>query len=284
MRIANSGGRALVQHQDSWYDVEQASEGQFPAQPRALLARLDELARWKETASLNGQGVVDVDDSQLDAPVPDPVQIFAIGLNYRAHAEETGSEIPTYPVVFTKWQSSLASSTDEVVLPADTVDWEAELVVVIGKEAHQIEPDDALSYVAGYMNGQDFSERRLQNVGAKPQFSLAKSYPGFSPTGPYLVTLDELEEPNDLAIRTTLVKEDGETEVVQDSRTSDLIFNVPVLVSELSKVVKLLPGDLIFTGTPSGVGLGRTPKMFLQPGWRVQTEIEGLGTMDNPVR
>ncbi|GGK79721.1 fumarylacetoacetate hydrolase family protein [Ornithinimicrobium pekingense] len=282
MRIANSGGRALVQHGDSWYDVEQASRGQFPAEPRALVGRLEELAEWIGSASLNGQGAVTPE--QLDAPVPDPVQIFAIGLNYRAHAEETGSEIPTYPVVFTKWQTSLAGPTGEVVLPADTVDWEAELVVVIGKEAHQVEADDALSYVAGYMNGQDFSERRLQNVGAKPQFSLAKSYPGFSPTGPWLVTLDELEDPNDLAIRTTLVKGDGETEVAQDSRTSDLIFNVPVLVSELSKVVKLLPGDLIFTGTPSGVGLGRTPKMFLQPGWRVQTEIEGLGAMDNAIR
>lgn len=282
MRIANYNGRAVLQHGDSWYDVEAVTEGQYSADPRTLVGQLDQLAEWKETADLNGAHAVDVE--RFGPPVPDPVQIFAIGLNYRAHAEETGSEIPDYPVVFTKFQTSIAGSADEVKLPADTVDWEAELVVVIGKEAHQVEAADALSYVAGYMNGQDFSERRLQNKGAKPQFSLAKSYPGFSPVGPYLVTLDELEDPNDLAITTTLVKDGGETELAQNSRTSDLIFDVPTLVSELSQVVKLVPGDLIFTGTPSGVGLGRTPKMFLQPGWRVQTEIQGLGRMDNPVR
>lgn len=282
MRIANNDGRAVLLHEDSWYDVEQVSQGQFPADPRALVARLDELSAWTSSADLNGAEAVA--SPQFGPPVPDPVQIFAIGLNYRAHAEETGSEIPDYPVVFTKWQTSIAGSSAEVKLPTDTVDWEAELVVVIGKETHEVEKEDALGYVAGYMNGQDFSERRLQNVGAKPQFSLAKSYPGFSPTGPYLVTLDEIADPNDLAIQTTLVKDGGESELVQDSRTSDLIFDVPTLVSELSKVVKLLPGDLIFTGTPSGVGLGRTPKMFLQAGWRVQTEIEGLGSMDNPVR
>lgn len=282
MRIANHHGRAVLQHGDSWYDVEAVTEGQYSSDPRTLVGQLDQLAEWKETAQLNGAHAVDIE--RFGPPVPDPVQIFAIGLNYRAHAEETGSEIPDYPVVFTKFQTSIAGSTDEVKLPADTVDWEAELVVVIGKEAHQVEPADALSYVAGYMNGQDFSERRLQNRGAKPQFSLAKSYPGFSPVGPYLVTLDELADPNDLAITTTLVKDGGETELAQNSRTSDLIFDVPTLVSELSKVVKLVPGDLIFTGTPSGVGLGRTPKMFLQPGWRVQTEIEGLGRMDNPVQ
>lgn len=281
MRIANAGGRAAVHHEGSWYDVESASGGKLPSDPRTLVGRLDELADWLGAADLAGVTPV---EPEFGPPVPDPVQIFAIGLNYRAHAEETGSEIPSYPVVFTKWATSLASSSDEVNLPTETVDWEAELVVVIGKEAHQVEVADALDHVAGYMNGQDFSERRLQNVGAKPQFSLAKSYPGFSPTGPYLVTLDELKDPNDLAIQTTLVKDGGETERVQDSRTSDLIFDVPTLVSELSKVVRLVPGDLIFTGTPSGVGLGRTPKMFLQPGWRVQTEIEGLGAMDNAVR
>ncbi len=281
MRIANAGGRAVLHHEGSWYDVESATGGEFPSNPRALVGRLDELATWLDSARMDGLAPVEPD---FGPPVPDPIQIFAIGLNYRAHAEETGSQIPDYPVVFTKWPTSLASSTDAVKLPTDTVDWEAELVVVIGKEAHQVEKEDALNHVAGYMNGQDFSERRLQNVGAKPQFSLAKSYPGFSPTGPYLVTLDEIEDPHDLAIRTTLVKDGGETELVQDSRTSDLIFDVPTLVSELSKVVRLVPGDLIFTGTPSGVGLGRTPKMFLQPGWRVQTEIEGLGTMDNAVR
>lgn len=282
MRIANNGGRSVVCHNDAWFDVEQASDGAFPTDPRALVGRLEELAIWIESADLGSLEAVA--QPQFDAPVPDPIQIFAIGLNYRAHAEETGSEIPSYPVVFTKWQSSLSSSTDDVVLPTETVDWEAELVVVIGKEALNVEEQDSLAHVAGYMNGQDFSERRLQNVGAKPQFSLAKSYPGFSPTGPYIATLDEFSDPNDLSIRTTLVKDGGETEVVQDSRTSDLIFDVPTLVSELSKVVKLLPGDLIFTGTPSGVGLGRTPKMFLQPGWRVRTEIEGLGAMDNGVR
>lgn len=282
MRIANNGGRSIIFHEDAWYDVEESTDGEFPTDPRSLVARLDELARWQQSADFGS--LTAVEPERFDPPVPNPMQIFAIGLNYRAHAEETGSEIPSYPVVFTKWQSSLSSSTDDVVLPADTVDWEAELVVVIGKDAHNVEKDAALSHVAGYMNGQDFSERRLQNKGAKPQFSLAKSYPGFSPTGPYLVTLDEVSDPNDLSIRTILVKDDGETEVAQDSRTSDLIFDVPSLVCELSKVVKLVPGDLIFTGTPPGVGLGRTPKMFLQPGWRVQTEIEGLGSMDNAVR
>jgi 2-keto-4-pentenoate hydratase/2-oxohepta-3-ene-1,7-dioic acid hydratase in catechol pathway len=201
--------------------------------------------------------------------------VFAIGLNYRSHAEESGMAIPTVPATFTKFPASLAGPFDDIEIVGETVDWEVELVAVIGTRADRVEPADAWSHVAGLTVGQDISDRTLQ-FAAGAQFSLGKSRRGYGPMGPWLVTADEVNDPDDLALGCSV---DGET--VQDARTSDLIFSVPQLVAELSAVLPLLSGDVIFTGTPAGIGATRQPARFLQPGQTLETWIEGIGTIRN---
>ena len=190
------------------------------------------------------------------------------------HAHESGLPVPTSPLVFTKFPSAISGPTGEIVLSGDTVDWEVELVAVVGTTARGVAEADGWAHVAGLTAGQDLSDRALQNAGSPPQFSMGKSYPGFAPIGPWLVTPDEFANPDDLRVTTTV---DGV--VRQDSRTSDLVFSVPQLISRLSEVVTLLPGDLVFTGTPEGVGLGRTPQVYLRPGQTLETTIEGIGSM-----
>jgi PPOX class probable F420-dependent enzyme len=192
-------------------------------------------------------------------------------------ADPLRAELPAMPATFTKFPSSLNGPFGDVALPADTVDWEVELVVVIGAEAHRVAAADAWSYVAGLTVGQDISERTTQ-MAAGRQFSLGKSFPGFAPTGPWLVTTDELDDPDDLALGCSV---DGET--VQDARTNDLIFPVSALVERLSAIVTLYPGDLIFTGTPSGVGVARRPPRFLAAGNVLETWIEGIGRLRNHI-
>jgi len=184
--------------------------------------------------------------------------VFAIGLNYRAHAEETGSAVPDLPLTFTKFPSCLAGPRDDIPLVPGSVDWEVELVLVVG---------------AGCAVGQDVSERQLQRAGRPPQFSLAKSHRGFGPVGPWVT--DEVD-PGDLAISCAL-----NGEVVQASRTSDMVFGPAELLSYLSGICDLRPGDLVFTGTPAGVGMGRTPPRFLQPGDVLVSTIEHIGTLVN---
>jgi 2,4-didehydro-3-deoxy-L-rhamnonate hydrolase len=215
------------------------------------------------------------DEQQLGPPSPAPRQVFAIGLNYRAHAEESGLPIPSIPATFTKYPTCLTGPFADVALPTDNVDWEVELVVVIGTRAEHVRAADAWSHVAGLTIGQDISERIVQ-FAAGSQFTLGKSFPGFGPMGPWLVTLDEVPNPDDLALGCSI---DGE--VVQDARTNDMVFSVPQLIEELSKILPLLPGDVIFTGTPAGVGFTRQPARALQPGEVLETWIEGLGTMRN---
>jgi 2,4-didehydro-3-deoxy-L-rhamnonate hydrolase len=204
-----------------------------------------------------------------------PRQIFAIGLNYSEHADETGLAEPADPLVFTKFASALSGPVSDVVLPAggDT-DWEVELVVVIAATTRGVSPQDAWDHVAGLTIGQDISERVSQFAGAAPQFSLGKSFAGFAPTGPFIVTPDELDDPDSLAIRSEV---NGIT--MQAGTTRDLIVPVADLIAYLSRVVTLYPGDMIFTGTPAGVGLGRSPAVYLQPGDVLTSEIEGLGQM-----
>ena len=182
------------------------------------------------------------------------------------------------PATFTKFPASLAGPYDDVEIVGETVDWEVELVAVIGRTADRVAEDDAWAHVAGLTVGQDISDRHLQ-FAAGGQFSLGKSRRGYGPMGPSLVTLDEVPNPDDLALGCSV---DGEK--VQDARTSDLIFSVPRLVAELSAVLPLLPGDVIFTGTPAGVGVARKPPRFLQPGNVVESWIEGIGTIRNRCR
>jgi 2-keto-4-pentenoate hydratase/2-oxohepta-3-ene-1,7-dioic acid hydratase in catechol pathway len=272
MRIANSGGRLVAAQNGQWFDVEKASEGRFSSDPQAIYDHWDDFVAWA-AEGLNAAEPIDVDETRFETPVPDPRQIMAIGLNYREHARESNMAEPEYPVVFTKFSSSLTGHGAKVVLPSDGVDWEVELVVVIGKEGHQIPAEKAWDYVAGLTIGQDLSWRDVQLRGPAPQFAIAKSFPGFSPVGPYVVTPDELPNKDDLAISCNL---DGET--LQSGRTSSLIFSVSDLIAYLSQALTLRPGDLIFTGTPSGVGGGRTPKRFLVPG-TLTSSIEGIGDL-----
>jgi 2,4-didehydro-3-deoxy-L-rhamnonate hydrolase len=268
MQLANVDGRAAV----VWgSDPAAASVHDLGTDAIDAIERLDEVRSI--AASLEVPPPSDL-RARLGPPVPRPRQVFAIGLNYGAHAAETGREPPAIPATFTKFPSALTGPFATVALPSAHVDWEVELVVVVGREAHGVAEADGWAHVAGFTVGQDLSERRVQQA-AGAQFSLGKSYAGFAPTGPWMVTLDALADPADLALGCAL---DGE--VLQNSRTSDLIFDVPRLVAELSAVVTLWPGDLIFTGTPAGVGAARTPPRFLQPGQTLVSTIEGIGIIE----
>lgn len=275
VRIANQAGRTVVVSPDAatCVDLATASDGRFGPEPRAVFNDWDNFAAWASTATIDfaGQGSV-ITPETLQAPSPEPRQIFAIGLNYRDHADESGIAYPEVPPTFTKWVGSFAGPVGELRLPAETVDWEAELVVIIGRKAEAVAAADAWDYIAGLTVGQDYSERTLQLAGPAPQFSLGKSYVGFAPQGPWLVTPDELVDPTALAIECRI---NGET--VQKSETDRLIFSVGDIVEHLSKVMPLLPGDVIFTGTPAGVGGARKPPRFLKVGDVVETTIEGLG-------
>ncbi|MEU6111524.1 fumarylacetoacetate hydrolase family protein [Streptomyces albidoflavus] len=274
MRIANLNHRLVLIREDRAVDVERASGGRFGADPQAVYADWDAFRAWADSAELpEGEPFALTD---LHSPVPAPRQTLAIGLNYRDHASESGFEAPEgLPPVFTKFVTSLSGPVTEVRLPeGGKTDWEVELVAVVGRRAEHVAEADAWSHVAGLAVGQDISERVSQLAGPAPQFSLGKSYPGFSPVGPWLTTPDELDDRDDLELRATVNGEE-----VQKGRTSDLIFSVPALVSKLSAVLPLLPGDLIFTGTPAGVGLGRDPQRWLHEGDVLVSTISGLGEL-----
>ncbi|MBB4641562.1 fumarylacetoacetate hydrolase family protein [Rhizorhapis suberifaciens] len=273
MRFANFDNRAALIVEGGVVDVEEASGGQFSADPAGAFQNWKKFSAWAKDIPQAPAKALDY--SLLGCPSPSPAQIFAIGLNYLDHAMESGvTETPNSPVVFTKFRTCITGPETRLKLPSANVDWEVELVAVIGKEAIAVGVDDALGHVAGLSVGQDYSERVVQAAGAMPQFSLAKSFPGFGPVGPWLVSLDEIGNPDDLAIRCEI---NGET--MQSSRTSSLIFSLSELVSRLSQVCTLLPGDIIFTGTPSGVGGARNPKIFLRPGDEVISTVEGIGSL-----
>ena len=275
MRIANVDGRISLVHRGGVIDVEKASDGRFRADPQAVFDEWSEFRVWGAGLDPTSVEQVPYSATQLGPPVPAPRQIFAVGLNYAAHADESGFVRPAAPVVFPKYLSSLSGPISTVALPTATVDWEVELVAVIGRRASRVAADAAWDYVAGLTVGQDLSERTSQHTGPAPQFGLAKSFPGFSPTGPVLVTPDEFDDPDDLELAAAV---DGET--VQRGRTSQMIFSVAELVSYLSGIVTLLPGDLIFTGTPAGVGAGRTPPRYLRPGEVLRSQIAGIGELE----
>jgi len=271
MRTANLQGRLVIVTEAGAVDVETASQGLFSSDPQLAFERWRELREWADGAGIEGSAY---DEALLEAPVPRPRQVFGIGMNYASHAAESGTPIPAYPSTFTKFPSCIVGPRTVVELPSERVDWEIELVVVVGTQAHGVDEIEAMEYVAGFTVGQDLSERGVQWRKPYPQFSLGKSFPGFGPTGPNLVTPDELDDPHDLAVHALL---NGET--IQSGRTSDLIFSVPRLVAELSSIVTLYPGDLIFTGTPEGVGATRTPQRFLEAGDLLVSSIEGIGSI-----
>jgi 2-keto-4-pentenoate hydratase/2-oxohepta-3-ene-1,7-dioic acid hydratase in catechol pathway len=217
------------------------------------------------------------------APVV-PSNIYCIGLNYRAHAQETGAKIPENPVLFMKPTTAIANPSDPIPLPAacergPEVDYEAELTVVIGRTAKDVPESQALDYVLGYTCANDISARKWQKHGGGGQWIRGKSFDGFCPLGPVLVTADEIPDPQALGVKCLL---NGET--MQNGHTSDMIFTVARLIASISRDTTLLPGTLILTGTPPGVGFARKPPVFLADGDRVRVEIEGIGALENPVR
>ncbi|MFJ4340646.1 fumarylacetoacetate hydrolase family protein [Streptomyces sp. NPDC088915] len=274
MRIANLSGRLALVVDGRAVDVEKASGGRFSADPQAVYERWEEFRSWAADADLPAGTALD--PVELGSPAPAPRQTLAIGLNYRDHAAESGFAVPGgLPPVFTKFVTGITGPVTEVKLPTggDT-DWEVELVAVVGRRAEGVHEADAWSHVAGLAVGQDISERVLQLSGPAPQFSLGKSHPGFAPIGPWLVTPDEFDDPDDLELRCAVNGEE-----VQKGRTSDLIFSVPALIARLSAVLPLLPGDVVFTGTPAGVGIGREPRRFLTAGDVLVSSVEGIGEL-----
>ena len=274
MKLANHNGRLVLVVEGGVVDVHDASRGRFGPAPASAFEAWDDLRAWADTATGD---VRPLDEGALGAPSPEPRQVFAIGLNYASHATESGMELPAVPAVFTKYPASLGGPFDPIELSGEMVDWEVELVVVIGRRADRVREAEAWQHVAGLCVGQDVSDRHVQ-FAAGGQFSLGKSYRSYGPTGPWLVTPDELDDPDDLGIGCSL---DGET--VQDDRTSGLVFGVARLIAEISAVVPMLPGDLIFTGTPAGVGFTRQPPRFLRAGEVVESWIEGIGSIRNTV-
>jgi 2-keto-4-pentenoate hydratase/2-oxohepta-3-ene-1,7-dioic acid hydratase in catechol pathway len=217
----------------------------------------------------------------LRAPVGDPGKILCIGLNYADHAAESGVEPPEEPVCFSKFGNTIIGPGQSIRLPsvATQVDYEAELVVVIGRSGYRIPRERAFKYIAGYMNGHDVSARDWQIGRPGKQWLLGKTPDTFAPIGPWLVTADEVADPHDLRIQLRL-----NGAVMQDSRTREFIFGIDQIIAHVSQLMTLEPGDLIFTGTPPGVGMARDPQVWLKPGDRVEVEIEGLGILSNPVQ
>ena len=210
--------------------------------------------------------------------VPRPSKIVCVGLNYLNHVGETGREIPEYPVLFTKFAETLVGPRDPIVLPPESsrVDYEGELAVVIGRPGRRITADAALAHVAGYTIANDVTMRDFQYE--THQWLQGKAWEACTPVGPWLVTPDETGDPSTLDIALTL-----NGTVMQQANTSQLMFDIPVLISRISEFVTLVPGDLILTGTPGGVGFQRDPQVFLAPGDRVRVEIRGIGALDNAV-
>ncbi|MDX3641566.1 fumarylacetoacetate hydrolase family protein [Streptomyces sp. MB09-02B] len=280
MKLANLAGRATLIVGDRALDVEKASDGALGPDPAVLwdLARHDELRKLEQAAT--DADLAPYDEKLLGPVSPRAGKILAVALNYRGHAEESGIPVPEQPTVFGKFTSSLTGAHEPVIVPEgiDKCDFEAEVVVVIGKVLRAVPPEQVWAGVAGVTGGQDVTDRREQWRKPLNQFTFAKSYDTFSPCGPLMATVDEFDDPDDIEIAGWV--DDLE---VQRGRTSDLIFSVPELVSWLSRHVTLEPGDLVFTGTPAGCGVRRVPRLYLEPGMTLTTQVAGVGTMRNPI-
>jgi 2-keto-4-pentenoate hydratase/2-oxohepta-3-ene-1,7-dioic acid hydratase in catechol pathway len=268
-----------VERGGRYVDV-QAADPSLPSSVKAILALGAEGRRRVEAAAAKGSVTHDPASAVLLAPVPDPQKILCLGLNYRDHAEESGMAIPEEPVLFSKFPSALIGPGATIELPpaSTQVDYEAELVWVIGKRGRDIPRERALDYIGGYTVGHDVSARDWQLNKPGKQWMAGKTFDTFAPIGPAVVTPDEVPDPEALGIRLRL---NGRT--MQDSSTSQLIFHADEVISYISQIFTLEPGDLIFTGTPPGVGMARKPPVWLTEGDVVEVEIDGLGILKNPV-
>lgn len=272
-RLINYDDRACLEHNNERYDLAKLSGDLTLADPMQAIKRHTELHRWQmELANHAADGVVD--PLHLKAPSPHPQKIFGIGLNYKSHAAETGMQLPTAPLTFAKFPSCLSGARSQIALSGEQVDWEVEVVVVIGDTCRNVAVKDAWSHVAGLTLGQDISDRILQSTGKPAQFCLAKSFDGYGPTGPAIVSVDSFTDASDITISC-----DVSGERMQEARTKELIFTIPHLVAYLSSVCTFEPGDLIFTGTPEGVGRARG--RFLKPGDEIVSTATLIGELRN---
>ena len=272
-RIVNIAGRAAIELDGGYHDLGRLTSDESLSDPMAWMTRTAELHGLAEQcASRAADGQIAA--VRLDAPIPAPRQVFAIGLNYADHAAESGMELPPAPLTFTKFPSCIVGPNADVPLTGDLVDWEVEVVVVIGEQCKDVAASQAWDVVAGLTLGQDVSDRGVQFTGSPPQFSLGKSFSAFGPIGPALVSVDSFADRDDIAISCAV---NGEQ--MQSSSTAHLIFDISTLVAYLSSICELFPGDLIFTGTPDGVGIGRG--RFLVEGDLLESEAEGIGSLRN---
>jgi 2,4-diketo-3-deoxy-L-fuconate hydrolase len=274
VELCNVEGRSSLHVAGLVIDVERRSAGKFSSDVMDALAHWDAFVAWAKGLRAETDDPV-LQRAALGPCVPRPRQVFGIGLNFRDHAKEANLPEPKKPMVFTKFPSCVSGAEASVALTSDSVDWEIELVVVIGRVAQAVPVAEALSYVAGYCVGQDISDRRLQFSDVPPQFSLGKSAPGFGPVGPWLVA-DEAVDPTQLDMICDI---NGQR--MQTGNTRDMVFGVAELIAYLSARCTLLAGDLIFTGTPAGVGSVRNPRVYLKPGDVIRSEIPGLGVLEN---
>jgi 2,4-didehydro-3-deoxy-L-rhamnonate hydrolase len=286
MRFANLNGRGtlvLTHHDgsDRAVDIERATNGTYSSDPMVYVDQANHDALRAMAAGVLTTDWPVVDSTQLGAPVPRPPKGLGVGLNYRSHAIESGRELPTEPHLFGKTNNCVCGPFDDVIAPVGRheIDFEAEVVIAFGRTCHGATEADAWGYLAGVMCGQDISDRGEQFRLPIKQFTIAKSYDTFGPTGPFLVTPDELVDRDALEL-TGVVS----GEVMQHANTSDLIFTIPALVVWLTRFMTFGPGDLVWTGTPGGVGEARTPQRYLIDGDIIETTVAGVGTMRNVVR
>jgi 2-keto-4-pentenoate hydratase/2-oxohepta-3-ene-1,7-dioic acid hydratase in catechol pathway len=272
-RLANVDGRAALVSGEAYYDLEKISRGNFSQDPMQALEALTELSALGAQLD-NFEPSGQLADVELGPPVPAPKNCYAVGLNYRNHAEESNMAVPPVPMVFTKHTSCISGPTADIEMRSDYVDYEAELVAVIGKPGKDIAKENALQHIAGLCVGQDISDRPMQFSAAPPQFNLGKSFDTFGPIGPVLTSLESLQDYQSMEIQC-----DVSGELRQKDNVSDLIFDIPYLIAYLSEIVTLKTGDIIFTGTPAGVGV--LDGKYLRDGDMLTTSIEGLGTLRN---
>ncbi len=274
------GNRAVLFHQGVHIDIN-ASDSTLPASLKGILELGEEgLRKVHALGNLTKAVKIPADKISFSAPIVDPNKVICIGLNYTDHAIESGLPIPKEPVVFGKFPNALTGHNQPILLPpvSTKVDYEAELVLIVGSKGKNLKAENAIDWLVGYTIGHDVSARDWQLEKDGKQWMIGKTFDTFAPCGPYLVTKDEIADVHKLGIHLRL---NGQT--MQSSTTSQLIFSVSQILAYLTQVMTILPGDLIFTGTPPGVGIARKPPVFLKAGDLCEIEIDGLGILRNPV-
>ena len=271
-KLGSNSGRAIFIKDDKYYDVNTISNGDIPSNSLKALSDTEKLSQLY--INLNDyEPSGNLSDINLDPPII-PTNVFAVGLNYKKHAEESNLEIPPFPMIFTKHSTCISGPKSDICMKSDMVDYEAELVFVIGKGGKDISKEDAWQHVAGLCVGQDISDRPVQFHATPPQFNLGKSFDTFGPIGPYLVSTDLFDNKESLKLQCWV-----NDELSLETLTNDLIFDIAYLISYISEFITLNTGDVIFTGTPEGVGA--TQGKFLKDGDILKTTIEGIGTLEN---